>query len=191
MTKYSLSGLERLLLEGGVKADSDDSIVHRPEICGDIDIRIARDGTWYYFGSPIGRKPLVKLFASVLQRDASGDFWLITPAEMCRISVDDAPFIAVEMSIDSEEREQVLRFRTNIGEVLTAGPDHAIRVAIDRETGEPTPYIMVREGLEALIVRSVFYEMVEFGEERYIDGKATLTIRSNGVVFEIGPLDDA
>ena len=191
MTKYSLSGLERVLLDGGLEGDSDNSTIHRPEICGDIDIRIARDGTWYYLGSPIGRKPLVKLFASVLQRDASGDFWLITPAEICRISVDDAPFIAVEMSIDSEEREQVLRFRTNIGEVLTAGPDHAIRVAIDRETGEPAPYIMVREGLEALIVRSVFYELVEFGEERHINGKKMLTICSNGVVFEIGPLDDA
>ena len=139
MTKYSLSGLERLLLEGGVKADSDDSVVHRPEICGDIDIRIARDGTWYYLGSPIGRKPLVKLFASVLQRDASGDFWLITPQNV-QISVDDAPFNAVEMSIDSEERGQVLRFRTNIGEIITAGPDHAIRVAIDHRLASPPLY---------------------------------------------------
>ena len=191
MIKYSLSGLERALSEGGLKADSNYSVVHRPEICGDIDIRIARDGTWHYLGSPIGRKPLVKLFASVLQRDASGDYWLITPAEMCRISVDDAPFNAVEMSVDSEELGQVFRFRTNIDEVVTAGPDHAIRVAIDQETGEPAPYIMVREGLEALIVRSVFYELVEHGEERYINGKKMLTICSNGVVFEIGPLDDA
>ena len=191
MTKYSLSSLERALSEGGLKGHSNDSVVHRPEVCGDIDIRIARDGTWHYLGSPIGRKPLVKLFASVLQRDASGDFWLITPAEMCRISVDDAPFNAVEMSVDSEELGQVFRFRTNIDEVVTAGPDHAIRVAIDQETGEPAPYIMVREGLEALIVRSVFYELVERGEERYINGKKMLTVCSNGVVFEIGPLDDA
>ncbi|MEC8289607.1 MAG: DUF1285 domain-containing protein, partial [Pseudomonadota bacterium] len=121
----------------------------------------------------------------------SGDFWLITPSESCKISVDDAPFIAVEMSVGSEELGRVFRFRTNIDEVVTAGPDHAIRVAIDQETGEPAPYIMVREGLEALIVRSVFYELVERGEERYINGKKMLTICSNGVVFEIGPLDDA
>ena len=110
--------------------------------------------------------------------------------EMCRISVDDAPF-ALLNEHRLRELGQVFRFRTNIDEVVTAGPDHAIRVAIDQETGEPAPYIMVREGLEALIVRSVFYELVERGEERYINGKKMLTICSNGVVFEIGPLDDA
>lgn len=159
-------------------------------MCGDIDMRIARDGTWYYMGSPIGRKPLVKLFASVLNRDEAGDFWLITPAEMCRITVDDAPFAAVEMTVDGQGRDQVLTFRTNIDEIVTAGTDNPVRVEIDPDTREPAPYVMVRDGLEALITRSVFYDLVELAEMRVQGGTSVMGVWSNGVFFEIGSTED-
>jgi len=159
-------------------------------MCGDIDMRIARDGTWHYMGSPIDRKPLVKLFASLLNRDEAGDFWLITPAEMCRITVDDAPFAAVEMTVDGQGRDQVLTFRTNIDEIVTAGTDNPVRVEIDPDTREPAPYVMVRDGLEALITRSVFYDLVELAEMRVQGGTSVMGVWSNGVFFEIGSTED-
>lgn len=159
-------------------------------MCGDIDMRIARDGTWHYMGSPIGRKPLVKLFASLLNRDEAGDFWLITPAEMCRITVDDAPFAAVEMTVDGQGRDQVLTFRTNIDEIVTAGTDNPVRVEIDPDTREPAPYVMVRDCLEALITRSVFYDLVELAEMRVQGGTSVMGVWSNGVFFEIGSTED-
>lgn len=147
------------------------------------DIRIARDGTWFYQGSPIGRRGLVRLFASVLRRDEAGDYWLITPAERGRIQVDDAPFTAVELTVAGEGPDQALTFRTNIDEMVTAGPDHPIRVAVNPDTGEPAPYILVREGLEALIVRSVYYELVE----RSVEGQdGRIGVWSQGAFF---PLD--
>ncbi|MGB0630825.1 MAG: DUF1285 domain-containing protein [Alphaproteobacteria bacterium] len=191
MSSVSLGNLERALAQGKDKRSEFPGPPGGPQMCGDIDIRIARDGTWHYLGSPIGRKRLVKLFASVLKRDESGDFWLITPAEMCRIKVDDAPFTAVEMTVDSDNHGQKLIFRSNIDEIVTAGPDHPIRVEIDSETGEPSPYIMIRDGLEALIVRSVFYDLVELGEERQVDGRAMLGVRSSGKFFAIGSLENA
>lgn len=161
-----------------------------PELCGDIDIRIGRDGTWFYHGSPIGRKPLVKLFASVLQRDEDGDFYLVTPVEKARIQVDDAPFTAVEMTVSGAGQEQVLAFRTNVDEIVTAGPDRPIRVETDPETGEPSPYVLVRDGLEALIVRAVFYDLVNIGTETTVDGAAMLGVWSGGAFFSIGALEE-
>lgn len=159
-------------------------------MCGDIDMRIARDGTWHYMGSPIGRMPLVKLFASVLQRDDSGDFWLITPAEMCRIQVDDAPFAAVEMTIDRTGGRQNLIFRTNLDEIVTAGPENPIRVEVDPDSGEPAPYIKIRDGLDALIGRAVFYDLVEIAEPRDESSPGVLGVWSGGEFFEIGSLDN-
>jgi hypothetical protein len=153
------------------------------------DIRIARDGTWYYHGSPIGRIELVKLFATVLRRDDAGDFWLVTPAERGRITVEDAPFVAVEVEAEGAGPDQRLRFRTNLDHQVTAGPDHPIRVKTDAETGEPRPYILVRDGLEALIARPVFYELVERAEERFGDGgESRLGIWSTGIFFDLGSL---
>ena len=183
--------LERALAQGKEEGNRTPDPPDGPQMCGDIDIRIARDGTWYYLGSPIDRRRLVKLFASVLKRDESGDFWLITPAEMCRIKVDDAPFTAVEMKVDRDKHGQRLIFRSNIDEMVTAGLDHPIRVEINSETGEPSPYIELRDGLKALIVRSVFYELVEIGEERELNGDTMLVVESDGEFFEIGSLDDA
>ena len=117
-----------------------------PVECGDLPFLIRRDGTWLYRGSPISRKELVCLFASVLQREADGQFWLETPAERGRIEVEDAPFVAVELDWTGDGRQQVLSFRTNVDQVVTAGPEHPIRVAHDLLTCEPTPYILVRAG---------------------------------------------
>lgn len=137
-----------------------------PVDCGHYGIRIARDGSWYYRGSRIGRKPLVTLFSSVLHRDADGGFWLITPAEKGRIDVDDAPFVAVELFARGAGSEQVLSVRTNVDEIVTIGTDHPLRVVFDPESGEPAPYVTIRDGLDALIARPVYYELAELGVER-------------------------
>lgn len=154
-------------------------------------IRIARDGTWYYHDSPIGRLPLVKLFATVLHRDAVGDYWLITPAERGRITVEDAPFIAVALRIEGTGRDQRLIFRTNLDEEVVAGPDHPIRVDTDGATGEPRPYILVRDTLEARINRPVFYELVERGEVLETGTGAEIGLWSSGTFFTLGRLDPA
>jgi len=159
-----------------------------PQLCGDIDIRIGRDGTWFYHGSPIGRKPLVKLFASVLHRDDDGDYWLQTPVEKCRIRVDDAPFTAIEMFVDGVGSEQQISFSTNIEEIVIADEAHPIRVAVDTETSEPSPYIWLRDGLEALIARAVFYDLVALGEEVEINGETVLGVWSCGQFFSIGSI---
>ena len=159
-----------------------------PVLCGDLDMRIARDGTWFYHGSPIGRKPLVKLFASVLSRDQDGAYWLTTPVEKGRIDVDDAPFIAVALTASGEGRDQALRFRTNLDDEMTAGPDHPIRVSVDGDTGEPSPYILVRGRLEALIARPVFYQLVELGVEHEADGEPQYGVWSKGCFFTLGTM---
>jgi hypothetical protein len=125
------------------------------------DIRIGRDGTWYYHGGPIRRIALVKLFATVLRRDAAGDYWLVTPAERGRITVDDAPFVAVEVEAEGSGEDQVLTFRTNLDALCQAGPEHPIRVAFAPDTGEPSPYVRISEGLDALLARPVFYELAD------------------------------
>jgi uncharacterized protein len=158
----------------------------RPPIdSGDLDLRIARDGTWHYCGSPIGRLPLVKLFASVLRREADGSYWLVTPAERGRIEVEDVPFLAVELTIAGEGRSQQLIFRTNLDDIVTAGSDHPLRVetAVD---GQPAPYIHLRGGIEARLVRPVFYELVDLAvEERFTDD-TQFGVWSNGVFFRLG-----
>ena len=134
-----------------------------PRDLGDIAIHIARDGSWFYRGSPITRARLVKLFATVLRREADGSFWLVTPAERGRITVEDAPFLAVELAAEGEGAAQALTFRTNLDEIVTADAEHPIRVATDPASGAPSPYILVRGGLEARLTRAVFYELVERG----------------------------
>lgn len=129
-------------------------------------IRIARDGTWYHEGAPIRRIELAKLFATVLRRDEAGDFWLVTPVERGRIIVDDAPFVAVEMTVSGSGADQVVAFRTNLDEWVEAGPEHPIRLEHNRETGEAIPYIDIRNRLEARILRPVYYGMVEHAVPR-------------------------
>ena len=155
--------------------------------CGDFDMRIARDGTWFYRGSPIGRKPLVKLFSTVLRLE-DGEFWLVTPVERGKILVDDAPFTAVEVTASGRGKDQILVFRTNVDDEVTAGPANPLRVSYHRKDQEPSPYVMVRRGLEALILRSVFYHLVELGEMREVEGMEQLGVWSGGVFFPLGAI---
>lgn len=156
-----------------------------PIDCGNLDIRITRDGTWFYRGSPIGRLPLVKLFASVLRREADGSYWLVTPAERGRIEVEDVPFLAVEMTVAGDSRDRRLIFRTNLDDIVTAGPDNRLRVET-AASGEPAPYILVRGELEARLVRSVFYNLVDLGAEEEIAGANEFGVWSNGAFFSLG-----
>jgi len=153
-----------------------------PAHCGDIDIVIRKDGLWFHEGTPIGREALVRLFSTVLRKDPDG-FHLVTPVEKMRITVEDAPFIAVRV----DRTEKGLTFLTNVGDEVTAGPENAIRVEMDAATGEPRPYVHVRRGLEALIARPVFYELVEMAEERDTPAGPELGVTSDGVWFPLGP----
>lgn len=160
-----------------------------PDFCGDIDMRIARDGTWFYMGTPIGRKRMVKLFSTVLRKDDDGKTYLVTPVEKIGITVDDAPFVAVEADAFGEGEDQTIVFRTNVDDEVVAGPDHPIRVEIDPATQEPSPYVMVRDGLEALIARPVFYQLVELGAEQVIDGVENPGSVEQGPIFHRWAVD--
>ena len=153
-----------------------------PPHCGDLDMRIARDGTWYYLGTPIGRRELVKLFSTILRKDPDG-YVLVTPVEKVGIQVDDAPFVAV----DFEREGDGLRFVTNVDDEVVAGPDHPIRVERDPETGEPSPYVHIRADLWALIDRKSFYRLVELGEIAEHEGEEWFGVRSRGMFFPIIP----
>jgi uncharacterized protein len=158
-----------------------------PDYCGDIGMKIARDGQWYYANSPIGRKKLVRLFSTILRHDEDGEHYLVTPVEKIRVEVEDAPFIATLMSVTGAGRQQVLRFETNVGDFTEAGPDHAMRFEIDAESGEPSPYVHVRARLEALIARAVFYDLVELG---VVEGDK-FGVWSHGVFFPISSAEEA
>jgi uncharacterized protein len=134
-----------------------------PPFCGDIDMRIAADGLWYYLNSPIGRMPLVKLFSSILRYDEDGKYYLITPVEKCGITVDDAPFVAIRMRVEGQGGEQIIFFETNVDDEVQVGPDHPLRVADEVGTGGLKPYVVVRANLEALVVRALFYDLVALG----------------------------
>ena len=157
-----------------------------PPFCGDIDMRIARDGTWFYLGTPIGRAPMVRLFSTILKREGD-DYFLVTPVEKVGIRVDDAPFVAVDFTAEGEGPLQRLSFVTNVGDTVAAGPEHRIRVARDPETGEPSPYVHVRAGLEALIDRKSFYRLVEIGEHAEHEGQRWFGLWSEGVFFPMTP----
>ncbi len=131
-----------------------------PPFCGDIDMRIAGDGTWYYMNSPIGRKPLFKLFASVLRHDEDGKYYLVTPVEKCGITVDDAPFLAIRMEVEGQGLEQVIHFETNVDDVVTVDKNHPLRFETESGTDGLKPYVLVRSRLEALVSRALFYDLV-------------------------------
>ncbi|HEY8330508.1 MAG TPA: DUF1285 domain-containing protein [Pseudomonas sp.] len=157
-----------------------------PPFCGDIDMRIARDGSWFYMGTPIGRKPMVRLFSTILRRDGD-DYFLVTPVEKVGIRVDDAPFVAVEVEVEGAGEAQRLRFRTNVEDEVVAGGEHPLRVVLDAQTGEPSPYVHVRANLEALIHRNVFYRLVELLVPRQLDGQLWLGLWSGGEFFPVAP----
>lgn len=156
-----------------------------PPFCGDLDMQIKRDGTWFYQGTPIGRHELVKLFATILWRE--GDkYFLVTPVEKVGITVEDAPFVAVDFEAEGSGEAQKLRFETNVGDVAVAGPEHPIRVTRDEVTGEPSPYIRIRRNLEALIDRKSFYRLVDLGAHH--DG--WFGVWSGGAFFGVIPSNE-
>jgi hypothetical protein len=160
-----------------------------PAFCGDLDMEIKQDGTWFYLGTPIGRMPLVQLFSTVLRKDEDGKTYLVTPVERVGIRVVDAPFIAVEMNVSGAGAGQIVTFRTNVGDVVEAGPGHPLRFVDEDETGGLKPYVLVRGRLEALVTRPVMYELVEHGEEIDIGGKTMFAVRSKGEVYPIMPTE--
>lgn len=157
-----------------------------PPYCGEIDIVIKRDGTWFHEGTPIGRAPLVRLFSTILKREGDG-YVLVTPVEKVGITVEDVPFVAVDAEVSGAGPGQAITFETNVGDHVTAGPETPLRVVRDPETGEPTPYVMVRAGLEARIDRKTWYRLVEYGEEQPHDGAAWFGLWSGGTFFPVIP----
>ena len=153
-------------------------------ICGDVDIRIASDGVWFHEGRPILRKKLVKLFASVLKRKSNGEYWLITPAEQARIKVDEAPFIVVEMIVKRKNEDQGIVLRTNIDQYITVDSDHPVYVS-KRPNGEYAPYLLISDGLTALINRTVYYQMAELCMERVSSKGSQTGIWSEGSFFTL------
>jgi hypothetical protein len=153
-----------------------------PPFCGDIDMRIAADGTWFYQKTPIGRQALVKLFSSVLKREGE-KYFLVTPVEKVGITVDDAPFLAVELVTEDETLGRTLRFRTNVDDWVAAGPGHALRFEQDADNDGLKPYLHVRAGLWAKVTRALFYDLVDLGEERELGGKAMFGVVSGGEFY--------
>lgn len=185
------SGLEALVSRAA-RAGKGPPPVERwhPPFCGDLDMEIKRDGTWFYLGTPIGRTPLVQLFSTVLRKDSDGRTYLVTPVEKVGIRVEDAPFVAVEVNASGGDDEQVLTFRTNVGDVVEAGPDNPLRFVDEDGTEGLKPYVLVRGRLEALVARPVMYELAELGEEIEVDGTAMFALRSKGAVFPVMPMRD-
>ena len=161
-----------------------------PDFCGDIDMQIKRDGSWFYMGTPIGRERMVRLFSTVLRKDEDGKTYLVTPVEKIGIEVEDAHFIATKLDVVGDGAEQALKFTTNVGDEVIADAEHPLRVEVDETSGEPRPYIRVRGRLDALIARPVFYQLVELAETRREGGRARLVISSRGVIFPLGDIDD-
>ena len=159
-----------------------------PPFCGDLDMRIAADGTWFYLKTPIGRPALVKLFASVLKREDE-KYYLVTPVEKCGIRVDDAPFLAVEMAVAESDAGRVLNFRTNVDDWVACGPQHDLRFEPEAGTGGLKPYLHVRRDLWAKVTRTLFFDLVELGEEREIDGKPMFGVSSMGTFFSMAPAE--
>ncbi|MCB1446023.1 MAG: DUF1285 domain-containing protein [Rhizobiaceae bacterium] len=161
-----------------------------PPFCGDLDMEIRSDGTWFYMGTPIGRQPLVRLFSTVLRKDDDGHTYLVTPVEKVGIRVQDAPFVAVEMAVDGEGEAQRLTFRTNVGDVVEAGPEHPLRFEIQGGDRQLKPYLHVRGRLEALVSRPVMYDLVELGGHVEVDGRSMFAVRSGGVLFPMMRSDE-
>jgi hypothetical protein len=175
-----ISGLEALLKAQAGKGPAPVE-QWNPPYCGDIGMRVRADGVWLYQGSPIGRMPLVKLFAGVLRKDADGKHYLVTPAEKVDVAVDDAPFLAVEMEVRGSGRGQTLTFRTNVDDIVEAGPRHPIRFAVEPGSEGLKPYLLVRGRLEALVTRALYYDLVELAVSA--DDGSGLGLWSGGAFF--------
>ncbi len=182
-TQGGLAGLEALLgQQAGDKLPPVE--MWNPPYCGDIGMRIARDGVWHYQGSPIGRKPMVKLFSRVLRRDEDGRFYLVTPVEKVDVAVDDAPFLAVEMDVIGSGEDQSLIFRTNVDDVVRCGASNPLRFVEEEGSGGLKPYLLVRGRLEALVTRAIYYDLVEIA----VDQGSRTGIWSDGTFFPLEPV---
>lgn len=159
-----------------------------PALCGDMDMRIARNGDWYHQGERIAREALVRLFASILRRDADGEYYLVTPVEKWRIRVDDVPFVTGLLDVSGSGREQQLTFTTNVGDRIVAGSEHPLDVHYTTD-GEPSPYLLVRGGLRALLSRALFIELAGLAEPFEEDGRSMLAVWSDGCRFTLGPAE--
>lgn len=160
-----------------------------PPFCGDLDMRIARDGTWFYQGTPIGRFELVKLFSGILRKDDE-KYFLVTPVEKVGITVEDAPFVAVDYEATGEGADQILTFETQLGDFAIAGSENPIRFVRDPVSGEPSPYVHIRAGLEALIDRKTFYRLVERGKHHSHEDQTWFGLWSAGTFFPVIPSDE-
>jgi uncharacterized protein len=189
MAKEGQPGLEAITgALGGAGKGPPPVELWNPPFCGDLDMRIAADGTWFYLKTPIGRPALVKLFASVLKRE--GDkYFLVTPVEKCGIRVDDAPFLAVELKIEDDAAGPVLSFRTNVDDWIACGPQHELRFESETGTGGLRPYVHVRRDLWAKVTRTLYFDLVERGEEREIAGVTMFGVSSMGMFFPMAPAD--
>jgi uncharacterized protein len=190
MANERQSGLDSIAGAARNEAKKGPPPVHlwNPPFCGDLDMRIATDGTWFYLKTPIGRPALVKLFASVLKREGE-KYFLVTPVEKCGIAVDDAPFLAVELKIEAGPRGRILNFRTNVDDWVACGAEHALRFEPEPRTGGLKPYLHVRRDLWAKVSRALFYDLVELGEEREIAGRRMFGVTSDGEFYVMAPAD--
>lgn len=175
------------LPESVLSAAREPAPVHlwHPAFSGELDMHIARDGTWYYEGGPVTRLALVQLFSGILRLEEDGRYYLVTPVEKWGIRVDDVPFVAVRLEFEGAGEQQRLRFFTSLEHEVVADAAHPISVSVDPESGEPSPYVLLRDNLRALIHRNVFYELVERATEHQVDGQARLGVWSDGNFFPI------
>jgi len=189
MAKEGQSGLEAITGALGRAGKGPPPVEQwNPPFCGDLDMRIAADGTWFYLKTPIGRPALVKLFASVLKREGE-KYFLVTPVEKCGIRVDDAPFLAVELNVENNAAGKVLNFRTNVDDWVACGPQHELRFEPEAGTGGLKPYLHVRRDLWAKVSRALFFDLVALGEEREVEGTVMFGVSSTGRFFPMAPAD--
>jgi uncharacterized protein len=190
---HGLEGLTAAATEAARAAPGGKALppVHlwNPPFCGDLDLRIAADGTWFYMGTPIGRPALVRLFSTILKRE-DGKHFLVTPVEKVGIRVDDAPFLAVEMREEEHENGRVLRFRTNVDDWVACDAAHRLRFERAADGGL-TPYLHVRAELWAKVTRALYYDLVELGEERVVDGRPMFGVASSGEFFAMADAEQA
>ena len=189
VSKHGLRGLEAVLRAQEQGQGLPPVHLWEPDYCGEIGLKIARDGTWFYLGSPIGRKELVKLFSRVLRRDDDG-YYLVTPVEKIAIDVEDAPFVAVEMEVRGESQDQTLIFRTNVGDVVACDDAHPLRFEPEEHSGGLKPYVHVRAGLEALVSRALYYDIVELALQEKQGGVELLGVWSGGRFAPMMPAED-
>lgn len=188
MNEQGLKGLESVAAAVGEGREAPPVHLWHPPFCGNLDLRIAADGTWHYLGTPIGRPAMVRLFASVLKRE-NGRYFLVTPVEKVGITVDDAPFLAVAMEQEGEGQSRSLLFRTNVGDVVRCDADHPLRFEPEAGTDGLKPYLHVRRDLWALVTRALFFDLAALGETRHVDGREQFGIASGGAFFPMAPAE--